>query len=259
MPDLVSATSALLYLLATAGSLSRLLTREPGSLRRWLPFAVLALALHVSTLFQSGSFAELRFSQALSLVCVLIAIGLLLLAIRERIEVLCTLFFPLAAVAVLLPETPGSVAPLRWPLSLHVGLALLAYSVLALASLQALLVAWQDRLLRRHRNLRWLLALPPLSDAERLLFTLIGSGFALLTLALLAGAVFVENLLAQHLAHKTVLSVIAWLVFATLLWGRRVAGWRGRQAVRWTLVGMGFLVLAFFGSKFVLELLLERT
>jgi ABC-type uncharacterized transport system permease subunit len=69
---------------------------------------------------------------------------------------------------------------------------------------------------------------------------------------------FVQNLFAQHLVHKTVLSVLSWLAFGALLLGRWRSGWRGALAVRWTLVAMGLLVLAFFGSQFVLELVLRR-
>jgi ABC-type uncharacterized transport system permease subunit len=87
---------------------------------------------------------------------------------------------------------------------------------------------------------------------------LIGAGFALLTLALLTGFIFVTNLRAQHLEHKTILSIAAWVVFAVLLVGRVRYGWRGRSAVRLTLSGFGVLVLAYFGSKFVLEYILGR-
>ena len=80
----------------------------------------------------------------------------------------------------------------------------------------------------------------------------------LLTATLLTGVLFVENLLAQHLVHKTVLSVLSWLAFGALLLGRWRYGWRGATAVRWTLAAMALLVLAFFGSKFVLELVLRR-
>jgi ABC-type uncharacterized transport system permease subunit len=91
-----------------------------------------------------------------------------------------------------------------------------------------------------------------------LLFRVIAAGFALLTLTLLTGALFVGNLFGQHLVHKTVLSIVAWLVFGVLLYGRWRFGWRGRRAVNLTLIGMAVLVLAFFGSKFVLELILHR-
>jgi len=83
-------------------------------------------------------------------------------------------------------------------------------------------------------------------------------GFLLLTLSLLSGALFLENLFAQHLVHKTVLSIIAWIVFAVLLSGRWFYGWRGRTAIRYTLSGFVILMLAYFGSKLVLELILQR-
>jgi ABC-type uncharacterized transport system permease subunit len=87
---------------------------------------------------------------------------------------------------------------------------------------------------------------------------MIGVGFILLSLALVSGALFVQDLFAQHLVHKTVLSIVAWVVFAILLWGRQRFGWRGRTAIRWTLSGFFSLMLAYFGSKWVLEVVLGR-
>jgi ABC-type uncharacterized transport system permease subunit len=94
---------------------------------------------------------------------------------------------------------------------------------------------------------------------EDLMFEMIGIGFILLTLALLSGFAFLDDMFAQHLVHKTVLSVVAWLVFGGLLLGRRLWGWRGRKAISWTLTGFGILILAYFGSKLVLELILHQT
>ena len=93
---------------------------------------------------------------------------------------------------------------------------------------------------------------------EQLLFQLIGTGFVLLSAGLLTGIVFLEDVFAQHLVHKTVLSIAAWSIFGILLWGRWRFGWRGRKAIRWTLSGFGVLILAYFGSKLVLELILDR-
>ena len=93
---------------------------------------------------------------------------------------------------------------------------------------------------------------------ERLLFRMIAVGFVLLSVSLLSGLFFLEDLFAQHLIHKTVLSIAAWGVFGVLLWGRWKLGWRGRLAIRWTLAGFATLMLAYFGSKFVLELVLQR-
>jgi ABC-type uncharacterized transport system permease subunit len=135
---------------------------------------------------------------------------------------------------------------------------LLAYATLGIAAVLALLLWAQERALRRREFRDWLRALPPLTELETLLFRTIAVGFALLAATLLTGVLFVENLLAQHLVHKTVLSVLSWLAFGALLAGRWRYGWRGAVAVRWTLVAMALLLLAFFGSKFVLEVVLQR-
>jgi ABC-type uncharacterized transport system permease subunit len=145
-----------------------------------------------------------------------------------------------------------------WTLRLHIVLSLLAYGVLTIAAVQAVMLAIQDQRLHRHRIGGSALGLPPLETMEMLLFRLIAIGFFLLSLALLSGLFFVENLFAQHLVHKTVLSAAAWLFFAVLLWGRWRHGWRGRLAVRWTVGGYTALLLAYFGSKFVLEALLGK-
>jgi len=91
---------------------------------------------------------------------------------------------------------------------------------------------------------------------EQLLFQFLLCGEVLLTLALLSGFVFLDNMFAQHLAHKTLLSCLAWIVFGILLWGRHFRGWRGSNAIRWTLAGFLLLMLAYFGSKLVRAFLL---
>jgi ABC-type uncharacterized transport system permease subunit len=147
---------------------------------------------------------------------------------------------------------------LDWQQQLHATLALLAYATLAVAALLALTLWVQERALRRRDFHGWLRALPPLVQLESLLFRTIAAGFGLLTATLLTGVLFVENLFAQHLVHKTVLSLLSWLAFGALLLGRRRYGWRGVTAARWTLAAMALLVLAYFGSKGVLELILHR-
>ena len=135
---------------------------------------------------------------------------------------------------------------------------MLAYSLLTLASVQAILLAIQDDHLRRRQTGGFIRALPPLQTMESMLFEMIGAGFVLLTLALISGFAFLEDMFAQHLVHKTVLSTLAWLVFGSLLIGRFRYGWRGKTAIIWTLTGFVILILAYFGSKAVLELVLQR-
>lgn len=142
---------------------------------------------------------------------------------------------------------------------LHVFTSIAAFGILGLAACLAVLLHFLDRRLRQHEPSGLLRMLPPLTGMEAQLFQLIALGVLLLTASLVSGWLFVDELFAQHLAHKTILSMAAWLLFTVLLVGRYRFGWRGRTAVRLTLLGTALLVLAYFGSKWVLESLLEET
>ena len=141
----------------------------------------------------------------------------------------------------------------------HIFSSVIAFGVLSVAGVYAVFIALIDHLLRRHSFNKLVQTLPALDTLEALLFLLIKVGFAVLTIALATGLVYVDDLFGQHLAHKTILSIFAWLIFALLLWGRWKRGWRGRVAVRMTLAGIALLLLSYFGSKLVLEILLERS
>lgn len=252
-----------LYLLS-ATLLARRLAQggpqTPGAI--WIAPA-LAAALHAGShalAWREAGGANLHFFSALSLVGLGMAGLTLLVGVRGRMAALGVIVFPIAAATLVLYAWVGrqDPQPLDWRLQLHAWCALLAYATLALASMLALLLWLQERALRRRRLHGWLRALPPLVELETLVFRSIGVGFVLLTATLLTGVLFVEDLMAQHLAHKTLLSVLSWLTFGGLLLGRRRYGWRGARAVRWTLAAMALLVLAFFGSNLVLELVLGR-
>lgn len=265
----LSAAAILLYSLAS-WRLVRAAERGEDStdgqqrIALWLGALAVAshLAAHAWGVIGAGTL-PLDFFAALSWVTLGMALLSTGVAWTRAFAALGSLVYPLAALTLAgywARVGPATVTELSWPLQLHALLALLAYATLALAALLAILLAMQDRLLRRRALDHVLLRrLPPLTELESLLFRCLYAGFVLLTLALALGAVFVEDLLAQHLAHKTVLSVLSWAVFGALLLGRWRYGWRGRRAVRLTLTAMALLLLAFFGSKFVLELLLQRS
>lgn len=225
---------------------------------------VTALVAQAGLLFLptlTGHPLSTHFFAALSLVAWAMAAVMTLTQGRTRARVMLAVIWPIAALAAVLDvlvPAPPSEGGANWQIRLHVVIALSAYALLSIAALQALVVAWQEHSLRRKRFNLMLRALPPLSAMEELLFQYIVAGFAMLTLTILSGALFIENMLAQHLLHKTVLTLLAWLVFGMLIFGRWKFGWRGRTAVRWTLIGMLVLLLAFFGSKFVLEILLGK-
>ncbi|KRE89577.1 hypothetical protein ASG87_04425 [Frateuria sp. Soil773] len=241
----------------------RALPATPAPLQRTaLSVAVVAVLAHAGVLLGMHRGAlDLHFFAALSLVACVVSALTLLVNLSRPVAAVGVIVFPLTALLVALD---GFVAPatapqpMDWQIKLHVTVALVAFSVLSIAAVLAIGLAIQERALRHRRFSPWMRALPPLTLSETLLFRLIAAGFALLTLTLITGVLFVGNLFGQHLVHKTVLSIVAWLVFGTLLYGRWRHGWRGRSAVNLTLIGMAVLVLAFFGSKFVLELILHR-
>ncbi|MFV5502977.1 cytochrome C assembly family protein [Acinetobacter sp. 226] len=144
-------------------------------------------------------------------------------------------------------------------LDIHIILSLSAYAVLLMATIQAVILRFQDReLKKKHKRRVWVSLLPSYQDMESLLFDMLMTGFVLLTLALGFGFFTIDNFFAQHLAHKTAFSIISWLVYGSLLIGHWKFGWRGQKAVRFTLLGFGLLALGFIGSKFVLEMILGR-
>ena len=205
---------------------------------------------------------NLSFFGASSLIAWTVVLLLMLSALSKPVENLGITLLPLAALTIALdmhfPPDHIMAGDAPWALRIHVLISLLAYSMLTMASVQAILLAIQDHHLRHRHPGGFIRSLPPLQTMEALLFEMIGFGFALLTVALISGFLFLEDLFAQHLVHKTLLSIVAWLVFGTLLWGRYRFGWRGQKALTWTLAGFVVLMLAYFGSKFVMELLLHN-
>ncbi|MDR2196221.1 MAG: cytochrome c biogenesis protein CcsA [Gallionellaceae bacterium] len=180
------------------------------------------------------------------------------------IDSLQTLVLPLVAASVLLPvlfpathQVPGN---LTVAFEAHILAAMLVYSLLTIAALHATLIAWVDRRLHHPTLPRVLRALPPLLTMETLLFRIVAVGFVLLTLTLLSGIVFSEQVFGKpwEFNHKILFGFISWFVFAGLLAGRHFYGWRGRKAIHWMMSGYVFLLLAYLGSKFVLEVLLHR-
>jgi len=263
MPIPLLATLAVVLYLSAATLLARpLLGRDAGSPRAPMLIASAAIAAHTAVVLGAHRGAlDLHFFASLSLVGLVVAALTVLVNLTRPVAALGVIVFPLAALllAVDIFVAPPTVPQaMGWQIKLHVAIALIAYSVLSIAAILALLLAAQERALRPRRFDRWLQALPPLTLTESLLFRLIGAGFVMLTLTLLSGILFVDDLFTQHLIHKTVLSILAWIVFGILLFGRWRYGWRGRRAVNLTLTGMAILLLAFFGSKFVLEVVLRR-
>ncbi len=221
------------------------------------------LCLHGLALFNSmiGPLGiNLGFYNAITLVSAFITLFTLIATWRYPVEILAIILLPIAAVTLvfntngdtnhLLPQESSKA------LIFHILTSIIAYSILALAALQAIFLSIQNKFLHAHQPGGIIKLMPPLRNMEVLLFEVIVVGFIALTISLGSGLIFLENMFAQHLVHKTVLSILAWFVFLILLIGHWKLGWRGRTAIRWTLSGFISLMLAYFGSKFVLEIVL---
>lgn len=263
-PLLPSLAAACLYAGATAYQGLRIAQRSVPDKRLLALLGVLALFFHGASLFVQmyhSSGLALDFFNAASLIAYAVIALTLIACIRIPVENLLLLLFPLGALTVLLAQfMPSGTTQLideEPGILIHILLSVIAYGMLTIAVFQSLLVLLQDHQLKNKHPSGLIKNFPPLQTMESLLFGFLWTGWVLLSLSLFSGALFISDLFAQHLAHKTILSCFAWVVFAVLLWGRHQLGWRGHKAIRWTLAGFCLLMLAYFGSKLVREFILH--
>lgn len=222
-----------------------------------------ALGLYGSLIDTAGM--RFSFSLALSLMMWLAVLIYWMESFLARMEGMQPMVLPLAAACALLPaifRADHLVAHAQaLGFQFHFLAAMLAYSLLTLSALHAIFMGFTENALHRRTFKRSLASLPPLLVMESLLFKMLTAGFTLLTLAVGSGLLFSEALFGRPLTldHKTFFAIASWVIFATLLFGRHVWGWRGKRALRWTLSGFALLVLAYVGSRFVVEVLLGKT
>ena len=262
---LLAPLAALLYLAATGLQLLHISQRRQQIDRTVFVLGLVALLCHAIVAWDSVVAVDgvnLGIYKVSALLFLVINLACITSLARRPLQNLLVVLFPLSALAVLIstyaPDTTAVVSDISGGMLLHISASLLAYAVLTLAAIQSGLLAIQDHQLR-HRHTRGIIQiLPPLQLMESMLFELLWIGVSLLTLSIVSGFVFVDDIFAQSLVHKTVLTIFAWLLFSVLLWGHYKLGWRSQTAVRFTLAGFAVLMLAFFGSKLVLELVLER-
>ncbi len=263
-PLLPSLAAALLYAGAAGYHGLRLSQRLAPNKSLLLLVGLTALLAHGISLFlqlASPSGLALHFFNAASLVTASIILLILLALRRMPVENLLLLLFPLGTLTVLLAQfaQPGTMPPIDEAPGIlaHILLSIMAYGLFTIAVFQALLLLLQDHHLKHKHPTGLIRNFPPLQTMESLLFGFLWAGWLLLCASLLSGWLFLDDLFAQHLVHKTFLSMLAWFVFGLLLWGRHRLGWRGHTAIRWTLAGFCLLMLAYFGSKLVREFILH--
>ena len=264
MSTLPFSLSAIALYFASSAYIGKQFWQKNPSKTLWLiSLAALASISHAFALFAAlltEQGLHLGFFNAASLIALFVVVLVILCNKQLTLNVLLAPIQVIAALTIacaeLLPsgqtqpinEAPGILA--------HIIFSVLAYGVISIAVVQSLLLLLQEQQLRKRPVSAWLRSFPPLQTMESLLFSYLWSGWLLLSLSLLTGWLFLEDLFAQHLVHKTLLSSLAWLIFAALLWGRHRMGWRGHKAIRLTLAGFFLLMLAYFGSKLVREFIL---
>jgi ABC-type uncharacterized transport system permease subunit len=262
--EIIGIFSICCYLTSTL-LLSIDIIKERSAYKSILPgwMATCTHILFISIVSLQNNAIDFSFFSISSTISSLISLFLLFASLGKPVEKLGVAIFPIAiltlTLSIIFPGNEHELQFSNWQMTLHIFSSIIAFSLLNIAALQALFLAIQEQQLRKHPPKKIILTLPPLQTMEALLFQIITTGIIFLTISLVSGFIFIDDLFAQHLAHKTILSMLAWFIFSALLFGRIRYGWRGQIAIQWTLIGFTSLLLAYFGSKFVLELILNKT
>ena len=227
------ALTFLVLLMRSHGATNSTPTDKRGLMLAFWAIACLLHAVHLYPRIITAQGLNLSFYYAISFLLFIILTLVLILSLKKRREFLGLFLLPIVMAGIVLtilkPEVKVATDSLRG-IQLHIVFSLFAFSVLAISTIQSILLFNQDRQLRNAEFKGITRSLPPLHETEKFLFQTITIGFILLSVALLTGFIFLENMFQQHIAHKTILSILAWVLFAVLLWGRWKFGWRGRMA-----------------------------
>lgn len=263
---LLSAVALVAYLIATASVLLRIFHPAGPHFKTTFSAAIIGIVLHMlalTSLLFTGDGQNFSLLNVISLVCWLITVAITLIALRTPTILLLPVVYGFACLtqlATLIMPHGIQMQHFEQHISLlaHIFLAFIAYAVLIMAMLYSLQVSYISNKLKQKDFTAVSRHMPPLVYAEKLQFRLLLTGTILLGLALLTGALFMDNWLAKANLHKNVLSFIAFIIFALLCWGHARKGWRGRTANMLTISGSLLLTLAYFGSRFVREVLLDK-
>jgi ABC-type uncharacterized transport system permease subunit len=254
------------YAVAALVVAQRLYHAEGPRLKLVFSAATCGVVLHMLALSQSlftsdgQNFSLINVS---SLVCWLITLSLTITALRTPILLLLPIVYGFAALVQLLVLMLPSGMQMHhfeqspWLLS-HILIAFITYVILIMATLYSFQVSYISHKLKQKTPLTAGTVLPPLVQAEHLLFRLITLGTLLFGITLISGAMFSEQFFAAQNLHKNVLSLMAFCGYLALLIGNWRAGWRGRIANMLLVSSSLLLTLAYFGSRFVREVLLNQ-
>ncbi|NLS12804.1 inner membrane protein YpjD [Vibrio sp. SM6] len=264
MDSIIAVAAALLYAVAIATIVPGLAQQTGIKIRIVLVAATAALICHawlLSDLIFNDSGQNLSILNVASLISFIISLVLSAAMLKQRLWFLLPVAYCFAAINLTaanhLPSTFLHHLENDPKLLIHISLALFSYATLTIGTLYALQLAWLDNRLKSKKSLAINPNMPPLMLIERHLFKIILVGNLLLTATLLTGFIFVHDMFAQGKGHKAILSFMAWVVYSVLLWGHYQQGWRGKKVTWFAIVGATLLTLAYFGSRFVREIILS--
>ena len=231
-----------------------------------LAISIVAMVIHgvyVTFKIQTDSGIDLSFFNVGVLVSLTINTAFLIASIRQPVHNLFLIVFSIAIVtivgSILVDRTATPRTNISPGLLAHILMSIIAYSILTLTACQAAILLIFDSRLRQHISLRFIRLLPPLETMEALLFQWLSTGLLLLTIAITSGFIFLYDQFSEHVTqHHTVLSLASWIVYMALLLGNYLFGWRGSTISRWVLVAFALLMIGYFGTKFVIEFVLDR-
>ncbi|MBS3796246.1 cytochrome c biogenesis protein CcsA [Pseudoalteromonas sp. BDTF-M6] len=258
--------SCVFYAAATAHVLSRLFHAQGPSQKATVILSTLAILTHMVLLVNSvftNQGQDVSFINVSLLTCWVIVLSVTAVSLKFPATLLLPVVYGFAAIllfaSLFMPHHMiVQNIHLEAGLVAHITLSLLAYCILIIATLYAVQFYFIDKRLKRKDLAIVYSHLPPLMVVERQLYQLVTVGTALLTIALLSGFIFVDTMISKDYAHKTILSLLAWAIFAAVVFGRHLKGWRGKSSVLTIMVGAALLTLAYFGSRFVQEVILHR-
>ena len=253
-----------LYSFASAYLYIHLKQNKAPNTLNFFALAVSAILMHCLGIYHATVMTaglNLGIQNMPSIIFLSINMIVVISSLKKPLHNLLVFLFPLSIafiiVAIIFRNLEPHLVAVNVAIGSHILLSIISYSLLTMASLQAVLWSWQNHQLKNHRLGKIIKVLPALQTMEALIFELVLGGVITLALGMAIGFTFIDNIFAQQLVHKTVLSLFGLFIFSVVLWGRYKLGWRGNTAGRWVIGGFCILMLAYFGSKLVLEIILK--
>ena len=226
-----------------------------------LCFAALVLhAIAIYALIQNPYGWNIQFEYSISLIVNIATLVICITQLRTKIHTIIVCHAPIAilAIAYSMSAINQPVEFVAYKLGWHIVLSVGAFSTFGIATLHSVLIWFYQQHLKQHQEMRfsWMKQLPPLESMNHLLINFIVVCVVLLSLSIITGGFFTTNIVEQQLTHKTFFTLLAWIVCVVIIFKHYRSGWNSLRLIHWVWAGFGFLMLAYLGSKFVLERLL---